>query len=129
MERLQFLDPFAAQVPAPTTHAAGKPVPVPPRKGRGRWYCSTLLVLSIGTLIAMIVLVLLAKLTLEEVAFATVAAFLALLGAILTARHLKQLPREFRLHEDRGEYRRYHVTTPKFVPKKVSNRKTPGPTP
>ena len=64
---------------------------------------STLLVLNISALIALIVLVLLVKLTLEEVAIATVAAFLSLLGAILTARHLKQLPREFRLHEDHSE--------------------------
>ncbi|WP_144673676.1 hypothetical protein [Arthrobacter sp. U41] len=76
---------------------------IDPRERRARWYFSTLLVLNISVLIAMIVLVLLAKLTLEEVAIATVAAFLSLLGAIMTARHLKQLPREFRLHEDRSE--------------------------
>jgi uncharacterized membrane protein YiaA len=64
---------------------------IDPRERRARWYFSTLLVLSISALIAMIVLVLLAKLTLEEVAIATVTAFLSLLGAILTARHLKQL--------------------------------------
>lgn len=76
---------------------------IDPRERRARWYFSALIVLSIGAFIAMIVLLVSADLTTEEIAIAVVTASLALLGAILAARHLKQLPREFRQHENPSE--------------------------
>jgi hypothetical protein len=76
---------------------------IDPREHRARWYFATLLVLGIGTLIAMVFLLMLAEMTPEEDAIALVTAFLSLLGAILAALKLRQLPHEFRQQEGTSE--------------------------
>lgn len=76
---------------------------IDPRERRARWYFASLLLLGIGTLLAMVVLLMLAEMTPEEDAIALVAALLSLLGAVLAALKLRQLPHEFRQQEDTSE--------------------------
>ena len=76
---------------------------IDPRERRARWYFATLLVIGIGTLLAMVFLLMQFEMTSEEVAIAVVTAFLSLLGVILAALKLRQLPHEFRQQEGTGQ--------------------------
>jgi ATP/ADP translocase len=76
---------------------------IDPRERRAKWYFSILTVLSIGSLIAMIFLLIWGNLTSEEIVIALVTAILAVIGSILAIRQLRQLPREFQQYEEPNE--------------------------
>ncbi|WP_458779948.1 hypothetical protein [Arthrobacter sp. D3-16] len=68
---------------------------IDPRERRARWYFSSLLLLSVVTLLAMIFLILRYELTLEERTIAFIVAALSAIGGSLAALKLKGLRGEF----------------------------------
>lgn len=79
---------------------------IDPRERRARWYFSTLFVLSVVALIAMVSLLLWGEQTAEERMIVIVAAVLALVGSVLTLWKVRQTPNDFQQHEEQDESHR-----------------------
>lgn len=76
---------------------------IDPRERRARWYFLSLLLLCVGTLLAMIFLVLRNELTNEETIIAYIVAALSTIGGSLAALKLKRLPGEFQQQDGLDE--------------------------
>lgn len=68
---------------------------IDPRERRAMWYFSTLFVLCVLSIIAMVSLLLWGEQTSEERMITVVAGVLALVGSVLAIRQIRKTPRDF----------------------------------